>query len=214
MNHRLRRPGALLWTGVILLGAVACTSTPTPTAMPSIVGSGDPTTSVSPSPSLVPPGSIAPSPGAGDVIADASLLDVLPPDIDGTPVAAEDEAFAAAADDPAFRRNVARAVFPIIAAGEDLASGVVAELVPNRYTEDFFRSWRDSYNVGACDQAGGVASNAEAELGGRTVYIATCTGGLRVYHAWLEERGIIVSLFSLGEARLGERLMADLRPGA
>ena len=115
---------------------------------------------------------------------------------------AEDEAFAEAADEPGVRGATSPGPrSPIVASGDDLASGVVAELLPNRCLDDaFFRDWRDTYNEGACDQAGGVAANAETELDGRTVYIATCAGGLRVYHAWLEERGILVSLFSLGEA--------------
>ena len=75
-----------------------------------------------------------------------------------------------------------------------------------------FRDWRDTYNEGACGQAGGVAGNAQADLGGRTVYIATCAGGLRVYHAYLPERGVIVSLLSVGERRFGEQLMGGLRP--
>ena len=49
-------------------------------------------------------------------------------------------------------------------------------------------------------------------IDGRTVYIATCAGGLRTYHAYLPERGVIVSLLSVGERRFGEQLMAGLRP--
>ena len=89
---------------------------------------------------------------------------------------------------------------------------MVAQLVPGTFSEAFFRDWRDSYDEGACGQAGGVAATAETELGGRTVYITTCAGGLRTYHAWVEERGAVVSAFSLGERRFGEQLMAGLRP--
>jgi hypothetical protein len=84
--------------------------------------------------------------------------------------------------------------------------------VPGTWSEAWFRDWRDSYDEGACGQAGGVAGNAEAALGGRTVYIGTCAGGLRTYHAWLEGRGLLVSAFSVGKGRYGERLMAGLRP--
>jgi hypothetical protein len=146
------------------------------------------------------------------VTRDDSLLSILPPDLDGVPVTAEEESFAEAAADPAFVANVARAAFAIVVAPDDLASGVVAELVPGAWSDAFFADWRETYGEGACAQAGGVVANAEAELGGRTVYVTTCGDGLRVYHAYLEERGVIVSLFSLGDGRFGERLVADLRP--
>lgn len=145
-------------------------------------------------------------------VRDDSLLGILPGEVEGVPVVAEEASFDEAAADPAFTQHVTRAAFAVAAGPDDLASGVVAELVPGVFDEGFFRDWRDTYNEGACGQAGGVTGNAEAELGGRTVHIATCGGGLRVYHAWVEERGVLVSLFSLGEGRFGERLMAGLRP--
>jgi hypothetical protein len=160
----------------------------------------------------LPPATHLPSPGAGDVVPDATLLAVLPADLGGVPVTDVADAFAAAANDPSFRRNVARAAFPVVVSGQDLASGVVAQLIAGRFTDQFFRDWRDTYDEGACAQAGGVAGNAETTFGGRTVYIGTCAGGLRTYHAWLEDRNVIVSLFSVGEGRYGEQLMAGLRP--
>ena len=114
------------------------------------------------------------------------------------------------ATDPDFARNVEAAVFAIVPGTDDLASGVVAKLRPGAYSDEMFRDWRDSYNEGACDQAGGVGGNAEAELGGRTVYIASCNGGMLVYHAYLPARGVIVSLFSLGYQ--AARRAADGRP--
>jgi hypothetical protein len=182
---------------------------PSPSSAPA---SPSPATGQTPALDTLPPATYPPSPGAGDVVLDASLLAILPTDLGGISVAEEGEAFADATEDPAFRRNVARAAFPIVASDEDLASGVVAQLISGRFTDQFFRDWRDSYDEGACAQSGGVAGNAETEIGGRTVYIGTCAGGLRTYHAWLEDRYVIVSLFSLGEGRFGEQLMAGLRP--
>ena len=187
----------------------------------SIVGCGSPVPSAAPviapsatAPSTEPPATTpsAPASVAGPVARDDALLSILPPDLDGNPVTPEDASFAEAATDPAFARNVGRAAFGIVVAAGDLASGVIAELVPGVYSDAFFRDWRDSYNEGACSQAGGVVGNAEAEMDGRTVYIASCSGGLRVYHAYLEERNVVVSLFSVGDGRFGERLMRDLRP--
>jgi hypothetical protein len=143
---------------------------------------------------------------------DETLLSILPADVDGVPVAQEPDSFAQAAADPDFATNVGSAAFAIVVDGSDLASGVVARLRPGRYSDGLFRDWRDTYDAGACAQAGGVAGNAQADLGGRTVYIATCGGGLRTYHVYVPERDVIVSLFSLGDRKFGELLMGSLRP--
>ena len=102
--------------------------------------------------------------------------------------------------------------FALVASPDDLASGVVAKPREGLLDDAFFQDWRETYNEGACAQAGGIATNAETELGGRRVYITTCAEGITVYHALIEERSLVVSLFSLGAGRYGERLMRDLRP--
>jgi hypothetical protein len=146
------------------------------------------------------------------VVEDLSLLRLLPADVAGVTIQQETVAFAEAASDPAFAANVEAAAFFVTVDSSDLASGVVARLRPGVFSDAFFRDWRDTYNEGACAQAGGVAGNAEAELGGRTAYITSCAGGLLAYHAYVEGQGVIVSLISVGERRFGEHLMRDLRP--
>jgi hypothetical protein len=162
--------------------------------------------------SAAPPGPTDPGTTPPAVPQDETLLAILPPQVDGIAVMVEPQALAEAAADPDFVASVRSAVFAVVVDGNDLASGVVARLKPGVYSEAFFRDWRDSYNAGACAQAGGLGGNAEADIGGRTVYIASCAGGLLVYHAYLPERGVVVSLFSLGERRFGEQLMGGLRP--
>jgi hypothetical protein len=211
---RLGVAGLGLATVLAVLAIAGCGPTP-PTGVPVSTPGGTPAGPPvdAPTPATAPPSGDPPtSASANTPVRDDSLLAILPPEIDGVPVVAEEASFDEAASDPAFAQHVTRAAFAVAAGTEDLASGVIAELVPGVVDAGFFRDWRDTYNEGACGQAGGVAGNAEAELGGRTVHIATCGGGLRVYHAWVEERGVLVSLFSLGEARFGERLMAALRP--
>lgn len=160
-----------------------------------------------------PPAPVTPEPTPGAaVVEDDRLLAILPPDLDGVPVTAERLAFAEAAADADFAANVEAAVFPIAVTATDLASGVVARLRPGVFGDAFYRDWRDTYDEGACGQAGGVTGRVETTLGGRTVHITSCAGGLRVYHAYLASRGTVVSLLSLGEARFGERLMQGLRP--
>ena len=199
----------------LALVVAACGPAPVGTTTPPVAS---PATTPSPTPGSTPdrtdaPGSSATpeSPGSG-VTEDASLLAVIPADVDGVAVQQETLAFADAASDPSFVANVEAAAFFVAVDASDLASGVVARLRPGVFSDGFFRDWRDSYNEGACAQAGGVAGNAEAELGGRTAYITSCAGGLLAYHAYVDERGVIVSLISVGERRLGEQLVDGIRP--
>lgn len=214
---------AVILAGLAVVGCAG--QDPTSSASPAVLSpSPVPSTlTTSPAPASPAPASAAPasatpgtpappSPSPGGVASDPALLDLLPVDIDGRPVNLEEPAFEEAASDPAFAASVDRAAFFVVVGAADLASGVVAHLRPDVYTDAFFRDWRDSYDQGACGQAGGVAGNAEAQLGGRTIYITTCVNGLAVYHAYLPARGIAVSVISVGEARFGEQAMAGLEP--
>ncbi|HET7726685.1 MAG TPA: hypothetical protein VFK54_05095 [Candidatus Limnocylindrales bacterium] len=169
-------------------------ATPAPTSPP-----------VTPSPAL-PSGSVA------ALLYDATLLELLPAELDGLPVESAPEAAADIQTDA-----------DLVAAGERLALGLVVDpagelavaaviaLRPGVFSDAFWRDWRDSYDAGACAQAGGVRGNAEATIGGRLVHIGTCEGGARTYHAHLEDRNILVSVTAIGDVRrLGERLVSEL----
>jgi hypothetical protein len=208
---RLRtRIASTAFAALLTVSAAACGSPgPTTTRTAAPTATAAPTLPPTTPPSIAPGGSAA----TGGAVEDPSLLGILPATVDGVPVTLEHQAFLdAVSSDPGFVQNVRRAAFGVAVSGTDLVSGVVAELVPNTYSDAFFRDWRDTYDQGACSQAGGVTGNAEAQIGNRTVYIGSCAGGLRTYHVWLPERGTIVSAFSLGDKRLGEELMAGLRP--
>jgi hypothetical protein len=228
----MRVPGAtrLGLSAAILLVATGCGSagvpapaTPAASATPqaSMTSAATPTQATSalsatPGPShdvsaATSPGLPSNIPGVA-VVMDPALLQVLPATIGAARVEMEPESFGEAVQDPSFAANVDAAAFAIVTDGEDLASGVVAHLRPDVYSEALFRDWRDSYDEGACGQAGGVAARAQITLGDRPAYVTTCAGGLRVYHAYVPEREVIVSLFSLGERRFGEQLVAGLRP--
>jgi hypothetical protein len=204
---------------VVVVALAGCAPSTSPTASPAIAtpsAAGPPSATPSARPSASSPSSPAESRSPGGsttgVVRDDSLLAVLPPDLDGNAVMAEEESFGEAATDAAFSDHVARAAFAVVTSPNDLASGVVAELRPGLLDDAFFADWRETYDQGACSQAGGVATNAETQLGGRTVWITTCAGDLTVYHTEIPDRDLVVSLFSLGEGRYGERLMRDLRP--
>jgi hypothetical protein len=198
---------------VAALGLVACGNA-VPTAAPSARSAAPASAGTSPGAASSAPASSPPvfASGAATVVEDPSLLGVLPATVGGVPMTLEHQSFVDAVADPGFASNTASAAFAVAMSGSDLVSGVVARVVPGRYSEAFFRDWRDTYDAGACARSGGVAGNAQATLGGRTVYIGTCAGGLRTYHAWVPSQGAIVSLFSVGDARLGEQAMAALRP--
>ena len=215
MRHAARAGSrlALAWliAGVTATVGACGPTTPTPTlaaptAAPSTAAPSTPAATSMPS----GPASVGTSGGA---VEDPTLLGILPATVDGVDVTLEHQAFLdAVATDPGFVHNVKGAAFGVAVSGTDLVSGVVAELVPGVYSDAFFRDWRDTYDAGACSQAGGVTGNAETQIGDRTVYIGSCGGGLRTYHVWIPERGTIVSAFALGDKRLGEALMEGLRP--
>lgn len=156
------------------------------------------------------------SPGASaSATVDPSLLDVIPSEIDGNQVTESAEAEESTASDPAFARSVARLAVAFVAdaPGMNWAVTTVSALRPGLWGDAFFRGWRDSYDAGACAQSGGVSGHAEAEIGGRQVWIGTCSNGVRTYHVHVDQGDLLVSISALGDARFGEQLLAALDVG-
>jgi hypothetical protein len=150
---------------------------------------------------------------AASVPIDPSLLDHFPATVDGLTLLPSPESDAAAAADPVVVEN-GEAVVTAIAVDPTTDEFVYATAVRLRdgvYGEALFRQWRDTFDEGACEQAGGVIGHAEAELGGRSVFIGSCAGGLHTYHTWLAGARLLVSLSAIGERRLGEQLIEGLR---
>lgn len=148
------------------------------------------------------------------VAIDPSLLAILPATVHGIELIESPEAEIAALAGPELA-----AVGSAMAAGiaVDTTTGqfvyaVVVQLEPGAMDDAVFRDWRDSYDEGACSQAGGVTGNAEAQIGGRTAFIGSCSGGVLTYHVWLVDRGVLISASAAGDRRLGELLMENLRP--
>lgn len=164
-----------------------------------------------------PPTPASPSPAGGSptdagVVADGALLAVLPAAVDGLALVPIPEAVPEAAADPAVAAAVDRMAFAVAV---DPASGdqvvvLVAHLRGGKLDPAGFRAWRDSFDRGVCERAGGVVGHAEITLGGRQVAVGICAEGVRTYHVLLSERGLVVSAQSLGERRLGERLLAEV----
>jgi hypothetical protein len=172
-----------------------------------------------PAPSAEPTATAQPSEaacGAGEsfppAAVDRALLDVLPADVDGTPMEPSTDGEAAGQADPCLAQIADEFASGFAADPENFVFVAVVSIRPGALGDAVFRDWRDSFDEGACSQADGVAGHAETEMGGRTVYIGTCTGGLRTYHVWLEDRGVLISASAAGERRLGEHLVENLRP--
>ena len=146
------------------------------------------------------------------IAIDPALLDLLPAKVGDLPLVASPDAATDPASDPDLAKT-AQSIAVALAVDQatgDLVVASVVKLKPGVYNEEFFRDWRDSFDEGVCGQAGGVTGNAQATMAGRTVYIGTCEGGVHTYHAYLEKPNVIISLNSVGEGRLGEKLMESL----
>ena len=145
---------------------------------------------------------------------DPSLLDLLPPTIEDVALESSADASREVAADPALSGDAEAVAYAIAASREsrDLLVVAVARIRPGTFTDDFFRGWRDSYDAEVCGQAGGVLGHAEAEIDARQVFIGTCVNDGRTYHTWLNDQRVIVSAFSVGQRRMGERLMESLDP--
>ncbi len=180
-------------------------STAASTASPSAVSAASPSVA-SPTPASTVPTAVRPTE------EDEGLLAVLPEDVSGTPVQLEGRAFTDAASDPAFAASIEAAAFFVAPGESDIVSGLVAKPRDGVHSDDWLIDWRETYEAGACAQAGGVAGTAEAAIGGRPVSITTCAGGMRVYQAWVPEQRVVVSLLALGDNRWGEQVMGTLRP--
>ncbi len=119
-----------------------------------------------------------------------------------------------ATTDPDLVASVARMAqaYVIDPSTSDFAYASVMALRPGVFSDAFYRSWRESFDEGACSQAGGVSGRAETSIGGRMVDIGRCNGGVITYHVRLDGPDVIVSVSSLGDSRLGEKMVEGLRP--
>jgi len=196
-----------------LVGAatVACGVSPTPTRPPSPAPTPSTVSEASPSKE-----SAAVSPratGSAAATADAALLGLTPASAAGLTIAFDPETTAAELADPKLDANVATLATGIAtpanaaASPNDLVIVNVVRLRDPAVADDWFRSWRDSYDAAACEPAGGLSGHATSRINGRDVFIGSCAGGARTYHLRLEAGGVLVSLTSIGAARLGERLV-------
>jgi hypothetical protein len=147
---------------------------------------------------------------------DDALLTILPAEIDGLALTPDRETAAEVGADSGLA-DVATGLAYAIAfdpTTDEFAVASVVRFEPGVLDDEFFRDWRDTYDEGACSQAGGVAGHASADIAGHPTYIGSCAGGVRTYHVALDAADILVSVSALGERRLGEKVIAGVSADA
>jgi hypothetical protein len=175
-----------------------------------------PPPAATPSPSIASP---ATSPSAGALVAasDPGLLSHVPAAIDGIALTYDPVTTGTVAADPSLSRDasalaMAIAVAPESSGSTNLTVVSVVHLRAATLTEDYFRSYRDTYDAASCATAGGVSGHSQATMSGRIVFIGSCTGGAFTYHVGLDDGPLIVSATSVGTMRLGEKVMKGIQP--
>lgn len=199
-------PGRRAATVFAILGLLAACQTTGPSPAASVAATTGASASAPPAPS--------PAPAAGAITVDPSLLSILPPDVGGVPIEPDLETATTVAADSSLATDVEAiavglAVSPGSSGGEDLVIANVVRLRPDVFDEAFFRDWRDTYDAAACERAGGLDGNAEAEIDGRPVFIGTCLNGAHTYHVRHGE-DVIVSLTTVGDGRFGLEVVENL----
>lgn len=150
---------------------------------------------------------------SGSVRIDPSLLAHLPSTVGGLALIEDPDTESHDAADPAHAVDLAGLAVAVAAdpSTGDLVVVSIVRLKPGIYSDAYFRSWRETFDTGACSQAGGVAGTAEALIADHRTFIGHCTGGVLTYHVYLPATGSIVSISSIGERRLGELVVQGLR---
>jgi hypothetical protein len=184
---------------------------------PSAVGSSPPTRDAPSTPSSLPssgPASTPPASSTGGVAVDPALRELLPASVEGLAVMPSPESDAVAAADPAVVANADGVVTGLVVdpGSQAFAYATVVRLRQDVFDDALFRSWRDTFNAGACERAGGISGNAEAAIAGHRTYIGSCAGGIRTHHVWLPSRRVLVSVSSTTNGRLGEAVIEGLVP--
>jgi hypothetical protein len=198
MSHRLAAIGIVALFALMAAGCNASQVTTAPLDTGTPVGTGS--------------SGVADTPG-GTVTIDPNLLAILPRSVDSIAVIEDSDGDDQIRADDVLPTIASAAVAAVAAdpQNSNLAFGYVIKLLPKALTDAIYRSWRDSFDEGVCQGQDQVIGNASSTVKGNTVYIGTCANGIRTYHAWLESKGILISLWETGEKRLGLVMLGTLR---
>ena len=204
----------LVLTAVLAATLASTCQASGPSAAPSVGSSSAPPAVGTATPSPAAPSTLSPSAsGVQQSLLDPALLDHLPATVGGLTVKRNAESDAIVDSDPTVLAYAQGAItgLAIDAAAGEFVHATLVRLRPGVFGDAFFRDWRDSFDGAVCSQAGGVRGHAEATIGGHQAFIGTCAQGVLTYHVWLPSSGILVSASSVGQKRLGEKLVEGLR---
>ena len=206
-------PGAAT-LALVVLGTAGCDPQPPPSEAPASGLATPRASAIAPSSAASSP-LLSPAPGTTTV--DATLLDLLPAEVAGVELTADEATAVGVVSDPSLGASVeglaVAAAFGPLPTDTMLDYVVVtlARLRPGVFDDTFFRDWRDTFDEAVCVQAGGVEGHAEAEIAGHKTFIGTCSGGVRTYHVYLADSHVVVSMQGSGEGRYGELVVEGLK---
>jgi hypothetical protein len=201
--------------GIVACGRADISSTDAATATtptPSSNAAASPA-QTTPAASSSPTGQPVTRASTGALTIDPTLLAILPESVAGFAIQPSPAADLLL-DDADLANSATTVAVGIVTGGEvqedDFAVATVVRLRPGIYSEDFYAAWRVEYDEAACEPAGGVSGHDQRVIGGRTVEIATCTGGAQTFHTHLAG-DVLVSITGVGDRRFGDLVMAGLR---
>ncbi|MGZ9276252.1 MAG: hypothetical protein ACXW4L_03915 [Candidatus Limnocylindrales bacterium] len=166
-------------------------------------------------------GPAGPSPEAGVVVADPTLLDLLPAEVAGVPLESDPES----ATDIAAQTTAEGLITPFVSGiaiarafapqatdtATDYVVVTVARLRRAAFLDLVYREWRQTFDAAVCEQAGGVVGvTAETVIADHRTYIGTCAGGVHTYHVHLADRDVLLSMQGAGDGRFAERVIEGL----
>ena len=151
--------------------------------------------------------------GSGATAIDPMLLAVLPVAVGGAALTEDPDTEAHDATDPSNAADLAAVAVAIVVDSDtgDLAVASVVRPRPGVFSDAYFGDWRATFDAGACSQAGGVTGTGTATIARHETFTATCSGGLTTFHVHLADRGLIVSVSSLGQGQFGRLIVEGLR---
>jgi hypothetical protein len=200
----------------LLIGLAACGS-PAPSAPSGPSSSPSPSTSAGHSSGSTTASNVGSSPVASGsaVEADPGLFAFIGDAAAALTFQYDDETTVQVAADPQLALNAVGLAIGLytVPSEQPVVNFAIVSIVHLRdpsVGDDWFRSYRDSYDAAACDQAGGIERHAESTIGTNHVFIGTCAGGALTYHVRLASRPIVVSITAVGPARLGELLAGSV----
>lgn len=168
-----------------------------------------------------PGGRASPTAPVAGVSVDPGLLRFVPSGGHGIDLTFDADTTSSVAGDPGLAASISSLAIGLYsrrpagasaAPSDDLVIVNVANLRDPAADDAWFRDWRDSYDLAACANAGGVVRHAETTLGGKTFFVGSCAAGSFTYHVRLPDVGIVVSLTSIGPGRLGEEIVRLMAP--